>query len=76
MIDDVDQGDYTKIRLEELAIKKLEIEKQAEVTMTTQQHTLAMAMNQNKMQMLTMLLEKTSDLAAIEKMMTLMFAVG
>ena len=60
-IDDIDQGDYTKIRLEELAIQKLQIQSQ----ITTQQ---------NKINMLTMLLDKTADMAAIEKMMTLMLA--
>ena len=52
VIDDIDQGDYTKIRLEELAIQKLQI--------------------QSKLSMLTMLLEKTSDMVAVMNMMTLL----
>jgi hypothetical protein len=61
VVDDIDQGDYTKIRLEELAIQKLQIQSQ-----------LAVQAQQNKISLLTMLLEKTTDMAIVEKMMTLL----
>lgn len=59
VIDDIDQGDYTKIRLEELAIQKLQIQSTQQITM-------------HKLSMLTMLLEKSSDMAAVMNMMTLL----
>jgi hypothetical protein len=59
VIDDIDQGDYTKIRLEELAVQKLQIESTQQITM-------------HKLSMLTMLLEKSSDMAAVMNMMTIL----